>query len=232
MLFRSRENLLREGIDNYRIFVIGNPIYEVIQHYSPHIIAEKVLMKYKLKPNGYFLLTMNRAENVDHADRLANLIKAMEKIQGYFRIPVICSLHPRTRDKMKNFGISTSNPSIIFLKPLGFFDFIALEKSAFCVLSDSGTVQEECCIFKVPNVTIRDVTERPETIECGSNILSGVGPDNVYRAVKLVAGKPCNWNAPPEYLFKCVSDTVLRIVMGYSVSADDQLSYKPMRSTG
>lgn len=213
---RSKENLLREGIQNYRIFVIGNPIFEVIQHYSHNINVEAVLKKYKLNEKEYFLLTMHRAENVDYPDRLGNLIMAIEKIQTYYKIPVVCSLHPRTKDKMKNFGIKTKNSKIIFLSPLGFFDFIALEKHAFCVLSDSGTVQEECCIFKIPNVTIRDVTERPETMDCGSNILSGTEPERVFQAVKLVAGKPCSWTAPQEYLVTCVSDTVLKIVTGYS----------------
>ncbi len=101
-----------------------------------------------------------------------------------------------------------------------FFDFIALEKNAFCVLTDSGTVQEECCIFKVPNVTIRDTTERPETIECGSNILSGLEPKCILNAVKFVTARPCRWNPPPQYIAPCVSDTALKIITGYSKVAE------------
>ena len=104
---------------------------------------------------------------------------------------------------------------IRFEPPFGLFDFIALERNAFCVLSDSGTVQEECAIFKVPNVTIRDVTERPETLECGSNILSGADPDSVLRCVRTVVERKSDWTAPPEYLVRNVSDTVIKIVLGY-----------------
>ena len=105
-----------------------------------------------------------------------------------------------------------------FVPPLGFFDFVALELSAFCALSDSGTVQEECCIFHVPNVTLRDVTERPETIECGSNMLSGCEPQMIMRCVETVLSQPPNWLPPLEYLEKDVSGKVVRIVLGYSHS--------------
>ena len=101
------------------------------------------------------------------------------------------------------------------MEPFGFFDFISLEKQARCVLSDSGTVQEECSVFKVPNVTLRDVTERPETIECGSNILSGADPDSILRCVDIVLSQIPNWNPPIEYLAQNVSEKVVRILMGF-----------------
>jgi UDP-N-acetylglucosamine 2-epimerase (non-hydrolysing) len=102
-----------------------------------------------------------------------------------------------------------------FLKPFGFFDFITLERNALCVLSDSGTVQEECCILQVANVTIRDVTERPETIEAGSNMLSGAEPKTILRCVRTVLDQRSEWTVPPEYLVDHVSDTVVRIALGY-----------------
>ena len=101
------------------------------------------------------------------------------------------------------------------MEPFGFFDFIRLEQHAFCTLSDSGTVQEEACLFRVPNVTIRDVTERPETVECGSNYLSGTNPDEIVRAVNLVTSTPARWTPPREYLAADVAATVCRIVTGY-----------------
>ncbi|MFH1504242.1 MAG: UDP-N-acetylglucosamine 2-epimerase (non-hydrolyzing), partial [Candidatus Omnitrophota bacterium] len=212
---RSKENLLREGIENYRIFVIGNPIYEVLQHYCQSTDNREILDKYKVNKKEYFLLTAHRAENVDDRQRLISLFEGIDKIQQYYQLPVICSFHPRTRDKFESFGLKTADKKVTFLEPLSFFDFIALEKNAFCVLSDSGTVQEECCIFKVPNVTIRDVTERPETIECGSNILSGIEPQRIFDAVQLATAKDCSWNPSPEYLVPFVSDTALKIVIGY-----------------
>ena len=102
-----------------------------------------------------------------------------------------------------------------FHEPFGFFDFVALEKKAFCVLSDSGTVQEECCIFKVANVTIRDVTERPETIEAGSNMLSGAEPDTILRCVRTVLDGRPHWRVPPEYVVEDVSTTTTKIILGY-----------------
>ena len=115
---------------------------------------------------------------------------------------------------MERYGV-TEGSGIVFAEPFGLFDFVALERNAFCVLSDSGTVQEECCIFRVPNVTIRDVTERPETVEAGSNMLSGADPDDVARCVRTVVAAEPTWRVPPEYLVDDVSSTAVKIVLGY-----------------
>lgn len=213
---RSRANLLREGIEGRRVFVTGNPILEVINHYRPRIDASAVFRELGLEKGRYFLVTMHRAENVDVEPRLRALCAALERLEVQYGYPIVCSLHPRTRSKMAVFGLETGGGRVRFLEPLGFFDFVALEREAFCVLSDSGTVQEECCIFRVPNVTIRDVTERPETIECGSNILAGAEPRVIERAVATVLDAPRNWTPPPEYLAADVSTTVLKIVLGYA----------------
>lgn len=183
---RSRENLLREGFAPQQIYVTGNPIKEVIDHYDGQIAMSNILTTLGLSAQKYFLVTMHRAENVDVENRLRSLIEGLTKIYGTFGYPVICSTHPRTRAKAHDFGISLKNTSVRFVEPFGFFDFIHLERSSFCLISDSGTVQEEACIFGVPNVTIRDVTERPETIECGSNVLAGVNADAMLSLVKLV----------------------------------------------
>ena len=124
------------------------------------------------------------------------------------------STHPRTRHRMAQYGVEAGN-GVSFPDPFGLFDFITLEKNAKCVLSDSGTVQEECAVFKVPNVTLRDVTERPETIECGSNVLSGADPDTIANCVRTVLSLEPKWNAPAEYTAPAVSDTVVRMVTGY-----------------
>ena len=105
------------------------------------------------------------------------------------------------------------------MDPFGFFDFVKLEQNAFCVLSDSGTVQEECSIFKVPNVTIRDTTERPETLEYGSNILSGAQQDSVVRCVKVILNRGASCATPPEYLWENVSNTVCHLVLGHSLKS-------------
>lgn len=212
---RSRDNLLREGIEHDRIFVIGNPIYEVLKTYSPEIEAGDVLGRLGLQPRKYFLVTMHRAENVDDPERLKSLLEGLHQVEAKFQHPILVSLHPRTRDKMSQYGLAVRSELIHLLDPLGFSDFVTLERNARCVLTDSGTVQEECCIFRVPNVTIRDVTERPETVECGSNILAGAEPEMIVQAVDLVLNSSCDWTPPPEYVVDHVSSTVSKIILGY-----------------
>ena len=213
---RSRTNLLREGIPGERIYVTGNPISEVLTFYEDRIEASPVLNRFKLEQGGYFLVTAHRAENVDDEQRLRNIAAGLDAVQREYDIPVICSVHPRTRSKLEQFGLKVDNENIRLLEPLGFFDFVRLEQNSFCVLTDSGTVQEECCLFGIPNVTLRDTTERPETIECGSNILSGVEPAAMLSCVKVAVNQSIEWTPPAEYLEEHVSDTVVKIVLGYA----------------
>lgn len=234
---RSRQNLLREGIEGQRIFVTGNPIFEVLNHYRPGIDGSRILDAMGVAPRQYFLATVHRAENVDDPLRLGQIIESFERVVAEHGMPVIVSTHPRTRARLAARGEQAGNPLLRFCEPFGFFDFVRLEEQARCVLSDSGTVQEECAILRVPNVTLRDTTERPETIECGSNLLSGVEPESVLRCVRTAlapvgtvgpvssvsavgevdgSAAPCGWSAPPEYLVPHVSDTVARIVLGYT----------------
>jgi len=141
--------------------------------------------------------------------------EALDRLQREHHKPVIVSTHPRTQSRMKSFGVAVGNDQVRFMQPFGFPDFIALEREARCVLSDSGTVQEECAIFHVPNVTLRDVTERPETLECGSNVLAGAEPERILACVALVLSRKPDWNPPREYLIEDVSDTVVRITLSH-----------------
>jgi len=212
---RSRENLLREGFRGQDIHVTGNPIKEVIDRYSDRIDDSAILADLGLQPGRFFLVTMHRAENVDIEPRLRGLVDGLARLHAEYGYPVICSFHPRTRNKVEAFGVDVERAGLRFLPPFGFFDFVHLEREAFCVLSDSGTVQEEACIFGVPNVTIRDVTERPETVDCGSNMLSGADPDQIVSLTSLVTSRRGTWTPPAEYLADNVADTVTRIVLGY-----------------
>jgi UDP-N-acetylglucosamine 2-epimerase (non-hydrolysing) len=211
---RSKDNLVREGIDRERIFVTGNPIFEVLTHYASGIDASPVLDTLNVPERGYLLATLHRAENVDDEARLGRLLTALSTAGASLGVPVLVSVHPRTADRIKKFGVATRG--LLLLPPFGFFDFVKLEKHARAVLSDSGTVQEECAIFGVPNVTLRDVTERAETIECGSNILSGALPADVARALAVALDTPAEWSAPREYLVPHVSRTVAKIVLGFT----------------
>lgn len=221
---RSRMNLRREGIEGQRIYVTGNPIREVLRHYDGAVSRSDVHQRLGLEPGKYFLVTMHRQENVDVAGRLRSLIEALELLQREYELPIVCSTHPRTRALMERFQVDPkAHDQIQFHQPFGLFDFIALERNAFCVVSDSGTVQEECCLFKVANVTIRDVTERPETIECGSNMLSGVEPATLLRCVRTVLNQKADWAVPPEYLVEQVSRTVIKILLGYAAPQASRL---------
>ena len=210
---RSRANLLREGIASQNIYVTGNPIYEVIKHYAKQISNCKVLEELNLTPHQYFLVTAHRQENVNNRERLTDIITACSLLADEYGLPIVFSRYPNTAKKMAEWDIGSD--VIMFHEPFGFFDFITLQKNALCMITDSGTVQEECCILKVPNVTIRDVTERPETIECGSNMLAGVDPTKIMMAVKTQLAQKNTWQPPAGYLDKNVSDKVLRIVLGY-----------------
>jgi UDP-N-acetylglucosamine 2-epimerase (non-hydrolysing) len=187
----SRENLIRENIHPSKIYVVGNPIIEVINHYLPKIEKSDILKKLKLKKNDYFLVTAHRSENVDNPKALEDIFSGLEKIHKRFKKRVIYPIHPRTVSKMKH--VQEIHKGIEIIEPLGFFDFTKLEKNAFCLISDSGTVPEETLYFKRPCVTIRESTERPETIEAGSNILSGLNPTDIENAVKTITSYTPRW---------------------------------------
>jgi UDP-N-acetylglucosamine 2-epimerase (non-hydrolysing) len=212
---RSRANLLREGIPGERVFVTGNPIFEVLQHYEAQIQSSSILDQLGLMSQQFFLVTMHRAENVDIEWRLHSLIQSFVQLQEQYRLPIIISTHPRTRASLAKYEIQVENEELRFLDPFGLFDFVKLEQNAFCVLTDSGTVQEECCIFGIPTVTIRDVTERPEALEVGSNILSGVDAGSIMRSVRAVVTSRGGWNPPAEYLNANVSQTLVKILLSY-----------------
>lgn len=211
---RSRMNLLREGIDGERIYVTGNPIFEVLRRYETQIGASDVLHRLGVEPRRYFLVTLHREENVDVERRLHAFVDALRRLHVQHGVPVVCSVHPRTRKRLDAVGLE-GGTGIEFSEPFGYFDFVALEKNALCVLSDSGTVQEECCLFRVANVTLRDVTERPETLECGSNMLTGADPDSIVSAVGTVLAAEPRWRVPPEYEVEDVSSTVTKLVLGH-----------------
>lgn len=212
----SRRNLLREGISTNRVFVTGNPIREVLDHHAPEIEAATVpvLEEQGVSSGRYILLTAHRQETVDVEERLRSLVTGVLSVADELDMPIVASVHPRTRSRLEAFGVPFEGGRVRGGSTFGFFSFVALERNAHLVLSDSGTVQEECCIFGVPTVTLRDTTERPETLECGSNVLSGVEPEAIARASRLALAGRGGWTAPPEYLRTDVSTTVARIVLG------------------
>lgn len=210
---QSKENLLREGIATNRVYVSGNPIYEVLHHYQQKISESKILTKLNLSKQDYFLVTAHRAENVDNANHLSEILKGLNLLAKAHSKRIICSIHPRTSSRLLDRTLYME-PLVEFHEPFGFFDFVHLEKNAACVITDSGTVQEECCLFRVPTVTIRKTTERPETIACGSNIISGLHATNILRSVNVMVNQSTDWRFPDGYTDEDVSDKVVKFILG------------------
>lgn len=207
----SKNNLIDEGFNKSYIFKTGNPILEVLKFYGKNIDASKIVTKLNLTPKNYALVTLHRSENVDDENILSEIVESINEISK--EIKVVLSLHPRTKDKLKNFNIKLGD-NVIVSEPFGFFDFINLEKNSKVILTDSGTVQEESCILHVPCVILRNSTERFETIESGSAILSGVSKKSILQSF-TIAGLMCNnWLIPDDYLTENVSNTVLNILSG------------------
>lgn len=207
----SKQSLLSEGFHKNYVFKTGNPIYEVLNYYESEIDSSDILNIFRLKEKEFVLVTTHRTENVDKFETLNNIINAINKISESYR--VVFSVHPRTKAKINKFNIGVGI-NVIMSEPFGFFDFVKLEKNAKCVISDSGTVVEETCIFNIPSITIRESTERQELIECGSTILSGTNYDNIIGAFNAILKRNNKWTPPSDYLIENVSDTVINILLG------------------
>jgi UDP-N-acetylglucosamine 2-epimerase (non-hydrolysing) len=211
---QSKQHLIREGVPGPRIVLTGNPIYEVMKHFEPKVAASEILDRLGLTPSGYFLVTTHRAENVDHPEHLHEIMKGLNAVAEEYGLPLICSLHPRTKSKMGTDFSLTMHKLVQFHEPFGFFDFVKLERYAKCALTDSGTVQEECCIMHVPTVTLRKTTERPETVDCGSNIVSGLNAKSIAGAVRIMTDSDTDWEVPAGYLTEHVSQKVVKFLLG------------------
>lgn len=187
----SRENLIRENIHPSMIYVIGNPIIEVIEHYMPKIEQSNILERMTLVPNEYILVTAHRSENVDNSKSLKKIFQGLTASHSKFNKRIIYPMHPRTASKIhEQYEVPNE---IEIINPLGFFDFIKLEKHTFCMITDSGTVPEESLYFKTPCVTIRESSERPEYLEAGSNILAGINPNKLVDSIQQITSLNRDW---------------------------------------
>ena len=213
---RSCENLLSEGISRNRIYVTGNPIYEVIKSNLKKISLSRILKQFKLKNSSYFLLTLHRQENVDDPGQLLKFITLLKVIIKKFNNKnIIWPIHPRTKNLLGRLKINLDK-KIILSKPLNFFDFVKLEENSFCVLTDSGTVQEECAILKAPCVVLRNTTERQETLETGAVLINYDNETTIFKNIQIsIKDKKIDDSIPAEYLVKNVSDRVLNIILSH-----------------
>jgi UDP-N-acetylglucosamine 2-epimerase (non-hydrolysing) len=192
---KAKTILLGEGIPENKIFVTGNTIVDAV-YQNLEIAKEQgnTLSSLNLTPKKYFLVTLHRQENVDNQARFASILKGLDKVAAEFRIPTVYPVHPHSRKRMNEFGLNPRN--ITLIEPMSFLDFLQLESNARLILTDSGGVQEEACILGIPCVTLRDNTERPETLEVGANILAGASPDKIFRSTGLMLNKECKWSNP------------------------------------
>lgn len=211
----GRRNLLDEGLSARRILVTGNPILEVIEHHEERIAeaAGQITELLGVTPGEYLLLSVHRQETVEVEPRLRSMAEGVLGLAETLDMPVVISISPRTRNRLEGFGIDFEGGRLVGGTTFGFFDFVALEMGAHLVLTDSGTVQEECCLFGTPVVTLGDTTERPETLECGSNILSGVEPEAISRTAAVALDGTPDWEPPEEYLRNDVSSTLIRLLL-------------------
>jgi len=192
---KAREILVGEGIPDQRILVTGNTIVDAV-YQNLRLTQEKsgALSALNLNTQEYFLLTLHREENVDDPVRLASILKGLSKAAVEFKLPVIYAIHPRTQKRLTEFGLEPQNLRLI--DPTDFLSFLQLESNAKLVITDSGGVQEETCVLGVPCVTVRDNTERPETIEVGSNILAGTAPDKIVECIHIMLARERKWQNP------------------------------------
>ncbi len=191
---KAKKILLREGIHESMIFVTGNTIVDAIQQNLSLAKERDILQKLDIAPKEFFLATAHRQENVDELSRFAGILKGLEKLSHEFNMPVVYPIHPRSRKMILEFGIATDG--IRLIDPVDYLDFLQLESNAGLVLTDSGGIQEETCVLGVPCVTLRDNTERPETVEVGSNILAGTEPDTIIKCAMRMLSQGNGWKNP------------------------------------
>ena len=215
----AREYLLAEGLPADQIIKTGSPLREVLTHYAKQISKSSILKKLNLKSDQYFVVSAHREENVDSPKNLAHLVTILNLLAVQFGMPVIVSTHPRTRARLTKFKLQT-NSLIRFEKPFGFFDYVALQKNARCVLSDSGTITEASSILNFPAITLREAHERPEGMEEGAVMMVGLNSERILQAIELLInqarGEKRNMNLVADYAQLNVSEKILRIIFSYT----------------
>ena len=216
----ARRYLLAEGIRPETIIKTGSHMREVLDFYSPSFKSSAILGRMGLTPNKYFLVSTHREENVDSPENLSNIYETLNALVENYECPVIVSTHPRTKKRLSAMGLEGANSNIRFLKPFGFFDYIKLQLEALCVISDSGTIFEEASLLNLPAITIRNAHERPEGMDAGTLVMSGLQKVPVIEAVKIIIAQHDKTKRTmpqvADYEGGPVSKKILRIVLSYT----------------
>lgn len=217
----ARRHLLSEGIHHRRIYLTGSPMREVLDHYRADILQSDVLTRLGLSPRGYFIVSLHREENVDSGPRLRSLLETLNALAAQYELPVIVSTHPRTRKRLEALEGSEINPRVQYMKPFGFHDYNFLQMQAFCAISDSGTIAEESSMLGFPAITPRDAIERPEGLDVGCIIMTGLNRDTIMDSVDAVTrmfserkAKGLPHPIPADYCVTNTSDRVVSLILG------------------
>ncbi len=215
----ARQYLISEGIDPNTIIKVGSCMKEILDFYSKEIISSKIKSELGLKDKEYFLVSAHREENVDYNKNLNSLLISLNAIAEKYKLPIIVSTHPRTKNRIDKFNDKVkSNELIRFIKPLGFFDYINLQQFSKCVISDSGTITEESSILKFPAIMIRQAHERPEGMDKGTLIMSGLEKERILESIEVVVNQYENKIIPEiidDYDVDNVSSKVVKIILSY-----------------
>jgi UDP-N-acetylglucosamine 2-epimerase (non-hydrolysing) len=227
----GRRYLLAEGLPADRVMKTGSPMKEVLDFYRPGIEASDVRERLGLEQGRYFAVSLHREENVDAPEHLASLVEALNQLATRYRFPLIFSVHPRTRKRLQA-GRHRLHKLVRTMPPLGFLDYVALEKSAFCTLSDSGTIAEEASLLGFPAITVREAHERPEGMDEGAVIMSGLEPTRILQAVEMTCDQfkklgPCR--IPMDYNVDQVSWKVAKIILSYTDYVNRRVWQKPRK---
>ncbi|GLO80055.1 non-hydrolyzing UDP-N-acetylglucosamine 2-epimerase [Sulfitobacter pontiacus] len=217
----ARRHLLSEGISHRRIYLTGSPMREVLNHYRERIDASDALLQLGLKDRGYFIVSLHREENVDSSARLSALVDALNRIAEKYEKPIIVSTHPRTRKRLNMLDGMTLDHRVQWMKPFGFHDYNKLQMRAFCAISDSGTIAEESSMLGFPAITPRDAIERPESLDVGSLIMTGLNSDTILDGISAITRGYADRLAansmhpvPAEYCITNTSERVVNLVLG------------------
>lgn len=215
----ARDYLLREGLPPDQIIKTGSPMYEVLTHYRPQIDASDVLQRLALQAEHYFVVSAHREENIESDQSFGKLVRVLNAVAEEYDLPVIVSTHPRTQKRVDATG-TRFHPQVRLLKPLGFHDYVKLQLSARAVLSDSGTINEESSILNFPALNLREAHERPEGMEEGAVMMTGLEVDRVRQGLAIVAAQPRGderaFRLVADYAMPNVSDKVVRIIHSYT----------------
>lgn len=215
----SRRYLLNEGFRKDHVFVSGSPLREVLNKYQHHINSSKIVEKLSLEQGRFIVASIHREENIDIKDHFEKVCDALNAVADKYQMPVIFSTHPRTKKMIEKKQVHF-NSFIRNVEPLGFFDYVALQKKSFVVLSDSGTISEESAMMGFPAVSVRTSTERPEAVDAGTIILGGIEKDQILNAINIVRlsfdNHLTNTRLPWEYEVNNCSERIIRIIQGYT----------------